>query len=113
MRQLTKKVNSGVEAEYNKHHIRKQILDKGVIEEYKKHLPTKFNQNSEHNNDSLTQVLEDKLEKFNEPDDSVANDTRSEIIQDYHRLSNKKIKEKMIERKITKKEALMMEKDRQ
>ena len=49
---------------------------------------------------------------YREPDDSVANDTRSEIIQDYHRVSNKKLKEKHFERRITRKEANMMEKER-
>ena len=42
----------------------------------------------------------------------MANDTRSEIVQDYHRASNKKL-EKLMEKKITRKEARQMEKERQ
>lgn len=90
--------------------LRKQ-LDKGVADEYNKHIPVKYNENSEHN-DSLTQVLEQKLENFQEPDDSVANDTRSEIVQDYHRASNKKF-EKMMEKKVTRREARQIEKEKQ
>lgn len=41
----------------------KKQLDQGVVDEYKKHIPVKYNENSEHN-DSLTQVLEQKLENF-------------------------------------------------
>ena len=42
----------------------------------------------------------------------MANDTRSELFQDYHRASNKKL-EKLMEKKITRKEARQMEKERQ